>query len=93
MEELFSRESGRNLQPLFELYLHTTQKLDFSVKQTQFNSYQVKLKNLSMPLPVDVTTSNGTQRLIVTGEGLLLKSTTPPIVDAKGVYFKKVTWE
>lgn len=93
VEELFSRESGRNLQPLFELYLRTTKKLDFAVKQTQFNSYQIKLQNLSMPLPVDITTSNGTQRLIVTGEGLLLKSTTPPIIDAKGFYFKKVSWE
>lgn len=93
VEELFSRESGRNLQPLFDLYLRTTQKLDFTIQQTQFNSYQIKLKNLSMPLPVDITTSNGTQRLIVTGEGLLLKSNTPPIVDAKGFYFKKVTWE
>jgi aminopeptidase N len=93
VEELFSRESGRNLQPLFDLYLRTTQKLDFMVKQTQLNSYQIKLQNLSMPLPVDITTSAGTQRLIVTGEGLLLKSTTPPIIDAKGFYFKKVTWE
>lgn len=93
VEKLFSREAGRNLQPLFDLYLRTTQKLDFTVKQTQLNSYQIKLLNLSMPLPVDITTSNGTQRLIVTGEGLSLKSATPPIIDAKGFYFKKVTWE
>lgn len=94
VEELFSRESRRNLQPLFDLYLRTTQKLDFLVRQTKsaYNDYEIKLQNLSMPLPVDITTSNGTQRLTITGEGLLLKSTTSPIIDAKGFYFKQVSY-
>lgn len=89
MEELFSRESGMNLQPLFELYLRTTQKLDFTVKQTQLNSYQIKLQNLSKSLPVDITTSNGTQRLIVTGEGVVTEKHYATYYWCKRILFQK----
>lgn len=32
VEQFFSHESGANLKPLFDFYLHTTQKLEIRVK-------------------------------------------------------------
>ena len=84
VEQLFSKESGKDLKPIFDFYLRTTNKLDFAVKQTQYNTYSIKLQNLSMPLPVDITTDAGTKRMMLGTEGLTVKSSTQPIED---VYF------
>ncbi len=90
VEQLFSSRSGKNLKPLFDFYLRTTDVLDIVITQTGYNTYSVKLNNFFMPLPMDISTDSGTQRVIINKEAMTIKSTTIPTVDAKGWYMKKV---
>ncbi len=63
VEKLFSTVSRKNLKPLFDFYLRTTNKLEILVKQTGDKTYDLSLQNFDMLLPVDITTSSGTQRM------------------------------
>lgn len=93
VERLFSQASGINLEPLFKLYLYTTDKLTILVKQTAFNEYLVQLGNFDMPLPLDITTSEGSFTQIVNKKGITIKSTTLPLVDPQVFYIKSVVYE
>jgi hypothetical protein len=53
----------------------------------------VQLLNLDMPLPVDITTDKGSQKLMVTKEGITIRSSIPPTLDGKGYYLKKIQFE
>ncbi len=91
VEQLFSKESGINLKPYFDFYLRTTDVMDFSIKETAFHTWTIKLNNFVMPLPVDITTSRGKERLRMEKDGISILSDTPPQVDAGGHYLKKVS--
>jgi aminopeptidase N len=91
VEKLFSAESKQDLKPFFDFYMRTTDVLDISAKETGFQQYLVKVNNYFMSLPFDITTSTGTTRMIIPREGITVNSSTPPQVDAKGFYLKKVT--
>ncbi len=93
VEELFSGAHGKSLKPLFQLFLYSTDKLEISVKQTADDKYLVKLLNIDMPLPVEVDTDSGTQRLTLEKKPVTLTSKTPLQVDPKGFYLKKVILE
>lgn len=94
VEQLFNKASGMNLSPLFHLFLYTTQKLEIDVRQTAPNVYTIKLLNIDMPLPLDITTDAGTARRVVdNGKGLVVSSSTMPLVDPKAFYLKKVIYE
>ncbi|HAO46154.1 MAG TPA: hypothetical protein PLZ45_07265, partial [Ferruginibacter sp.] len=90
---LFSGAHGKSLKPLFQLFLYSTDKLEISVKQTADDKYLVKLLNIDMPLPVEVDTDSGTQRLTLEKKPVTLTSKTPLQVDPKGFYLKKVILE
>ncbi len=90
VEQLFSAESKQNLKPFFDFYTRTTDVLDISVKETGFQKYLVKVNNYFMPLPFDISTSNGTTRTVINKEGVIFASATPPMVDGKGYYLKKI---
>ncbi len=91
VEKLFSTESKQNLKPFFDFYTRTTDKIDISIKETGFNKYSVKVNNSFMPLPFEVTTSTGTTRTVIGKDAILVSSETPPIIDGKGYYLKKVS--
>jgi aminopeptidase N len=91
VEKLFSSKSGKDLKPFFDFYLRTTQVLDVNIKEIGFQKYQIKVANLMMPLPFEVTANDKTSRLVMDNQGLIIHSTLPPQVDAKGYYLKKVT--
>ena len=91
VEQLFSKASGKNLKPFFDFYLRTTDLLDFKVTETGYHKYDVKIDNYFMDLPVEVTTDNKTEKIILLKEGVTLTSNTPPIIDAKGFYLKKIS--
>ena len=93
VEQFFSQESGKNLKPLFDLYLRTVNKLDISIKAQRGGKYLIQLQNIAIPLPVDVTTDAGTKRLMVDSKGIRVDSKTMPVVDADSYYLKKVTME
>lgn len=90
VEALFSRKMGSSLKPLFDFYLRTTDVLDIVIKETAYQTYSVKLNNYFMNLPIDISTDNGKKRMEIGKEALVIKSKTPPVVDADGYYLKKV---
>jgi aminopeptidase N len=93
VEQFFSHESGRDLKPLFDLYLRTINKLEVHIKTMPNNRYLVQLQNMSIPLPIDVTTDAGTKRMTIDSKGLLVESKTLPVIDGDSYYIKKVTIE
>ena len=91
VEKLFSTAAGKDLKPLFDFYLRTTNVIEVNVKEIGFQKYQIKINNFFMPLPFDITLNDKTSRLIIPMEGIVVNSVLPPQVDAKGFYLKKVT--
>lgn len=93
VEQFFTQQAGRNLKPLFNMYLRTTDKLEIDVKQTRLNRYEVRLQNISIPLPVDITTATGTKRIMLDEKGVTIESSTPPVIDPNTFYLKRVIFE
>jgi aminopeptidase N len=93
VEKLFSDAYGQSLKPVFDLFLHTTQKLEIQVRQKDTDKYTIRLANAGMPLPVEISTDKGIERLIVDDKGHEVISKTLPVVDPKGFYLKKITIE
>lgn len=93
VEQLFSGAYGKSLNPLFKLYLYTTDKLEIHVKQTGDDKYVVKLLNMDMPLPVNIVTDAGMQRLVVDKKGITITSKTPLQIDPDIFYLKKLIVE
>lgn len=93
VEHLFSLASGKNLKPLFDFFLRTPNKLDVNVKQGNDNSYTIKALNFEMPVPIEVQTDSGVQKITLSKEGSTIKSATMPVVDPKVYYLKRVIYE
>ena len=93
VEQLFSKASGKNLKPFFDFYVRTTDVLDIHVKETGYHKYLIKINNHFMDLPIDVMVDKKKERLIITKDGITINSNTPPGIDSRGFYLKKVTYE
>jgi aminopeptidase N len=93
VEQLFSTASGTNLKPLFNLYMRTIQKLEVHITAMRGNQYKIQLTNIDMPLPVDIVTDKGTQRMTVTQKGITVTSETLPQIDPDMYYLKKIVIE
>ncbi|HZY38531.1 MAG TPA: M1 family metallopeptidase [Mucilaginibacter sp.] len=93
VEQFFSKEAGQDLKPLFNLYLYTVDKLDVYVKQLPGDEYLIQLQNMSIPLPLDISSDAGTKRLVVNTKGITVKSKTLPVIDPDMYYLKKITIE
>ncbi|MBK7558346.1 MAG: hypothetical protein IPI54_08695 [Chitinophagaceae bacterium] len=93
VEQLFSGAYGKSLQPLFHLFLYTTEKLEIHIRQTDEDKYLVRILNLDMPLPVNIVTDAGMQRLVVDKKGITVTSKTALQVDPDVFYFKKLVME
>jgi aminopeptidase N len=93
VEELFSGAHGKSLEPLFRLFLYTTDKLEIHVRQTAEEKYIVKLLNMDMSLPLDIVTDAGMQRMMVDKKGITVSSKKPIQVDPDGFYLKKLILE
>jgi aminopeptidase N len=93
VEKVFSEESKKNLKPLFDFYLRTTERLEFVIKQTSEKTWVVKAKNIPMTLPVEILGSGGTSKMDFTDQLVKIESTTLPVVDPGNRYFKRVIIE
>ncbi len=91
VEQLFSSASKQNLKPFFDFYLRSTDLLDISVKEVGYQKYLIKVENFFMPLPFDIGTNTGTNKMLINKEGITVTSNYAPQVDAKGYYLKKIT--
>ena len=65
--------------------------LDISVKEIGYQKYLIKVENFFMPLPFDIGSSSGIEKMVINKAGITVTSTYAPIVDAKGYYLKKIT--
>lgn len=90
VEQLFSKASGMNLKPFFDFYCRTTSQLEIVVKQVGYQKYSIKVNNAFMKLPFEITSSDGVSKMMLDKEGITITSKTPPQVDNKGYYLKKV---
>lgn len=93
VEQLFSNAHGKSLELVFKLFLYTTDKLEIQVKQTGETKYVVKILNMDMPLPLDIVTDAGTEKLVVDKNGISVSSKIPLQVDPHVFYYKKVILE
>jgi aminopeptidase N len=93
VEKLFSKESGQDLKPLFDLFLRTTEKLEIHVRRTKVDEYELKLLNLSRSLPFEVQTSDGVERIEIGPKPVAVRTKEQPIIDPNVYYFKKVIVE
>jgi len=91
VEALFSNATGKSLKSFFDFYLKTTQTIDFTVKETGYQQYQVKIANHFMDLPVEILLDNELKRIVIPQQGIVLRSKMPPTIDPNGYYLKKVT--
>ncbi|HLX93419.1 MAG TPA: M1 family metallopeptidase [Puia sp.] len=93
VRNFFSKSSGIDLKPLFQMYLYTTDKLEVNVIRKGLNTYLVKLGNLDMTIPMEIVSDNGNQRLMLDERGIEIKSSTPPQIDPDMFYLKRVVME
>jgi len=93
VEKLFSGAYGKSLEPLFRLFLYTTDKLEIHVRQTDENKYFIRLLNLDMPVPLEIVTDEGSKKWMVDKKGISVTSKTPVQVDPQVFYLKKVIME
>lgn len=93
VEKLFSGAYGKSLQPLFQLYLYSTDKLEIGVKQRTDDKYEIKLLNIEMALPLEVLTDSGKQKIMVDRNPVAIISRSPIQVDPSGHFLKKIIVE
>jgi aminopeptidase N len=93
IDRYFSLRSGINLKPLFDLYLRTVDKLQVSVTKVKGKQYAIRLENISMNLPLEVTTDKGTLRITAGAGETLVKSRSQPVIDPNNYYLTKVTYQ
>jgi aminopeptidase N len=93
IQDHFSQASGKDLKPLFDLFIYSTKKLDIRVKQVSLNEYSIALENISMELPVKVVTDGKGQLMKLNAKSQIIRSELPPVVDPDGWYLKRVILE
>ena len=93
VEKLFSTAYGKSLKPVFDLYLRTTNKLEISLRLTGDDTYRVQLLNLDYEIPIEVLTSTGKQKILISKNPITIMSTSLPILDQDVYYLKKIIVE
>lgn len=92
----FSEQSKRDLKPLFDFYLRTTNKLLFEVNGTGQNNYTIVANNTPIDLQLEVLTADGLSTINLKAgknEPIKIISKTQPQIDPKNWYFKKVVYQ
>jgi aminopeptidase N len=82
--DFIQRFTGQNLEGFFELYLKTTRLPEVKVKKKGKDQFLVSLEGIDFELPVEVKTSEGSQKLSIGKKGVLVTSSNLPEVDPRG---------
>jgi aminopeptidase N len=93
VQQVFTEAYGKSLQPLFDLFVYSTNKLEISLKKINATTWQAHLINLDMEIPVEVTTDAGVKKIALNKTPVKFESTTLPVIDEKVYYLKKVILE
>ena len=89
----FNAASGKDLQPLFDLYVYSIDKLQVNLKQTGLQTYELSTKNMKMDLPIEIETSSGRSKVQAGAKPVKINSNTMPVIDPDGYYLKVITVE
>jgi aminopeptidase N len=81
--DFIQRYTGQNLEGFFELYLKTTRLPEVKVKKKGKDQFLVSLEGIEFELPVEVKTSEGSQKLSIGKKGVLVTSSSLPEVDPR----------
>lgn len=57
------------------------------------NKYRIQLDNFDSPLPLDIATENGKQKVMADKKGVVITSAILPVVDPDVFYLKRVIYE
>lgn len=93
VEQFFSKNSGIDLQPLFNLFLRTTNRLEIHVQRAPKDTFEIKLDNLEMTIPLQITTDKGTETIMVGKKPISVASSALPVVDPNMYYFERIVIE
>lgn len=99
VEQHFSLYAHKDLKPVFDFYLYKTGTMDITVIKTEPGMYALYAEHLPGPLPFDIMTDAGIQRIILNNfpkksfkDMLMIKSNSLPIIDPRGWYLKRVIY-
>lgn len=96
IEKFFSKESGKDLKPVFDEYLRTTKTIEINLYQINSDTWYMVVNNAPVDsLPLDISTASGiihTTMNSTIDKPYEIKSKTPPIPDPRGWYFRKVIY-
>lgn len=94
VEQLFSKSSGQNLKPLFDLFLYTIDKLEVHAKQTGADQYKLWVSNYPASLPVEITADGTTTTMKLSKDPITITSKSGyPVIDGRVFYLKRVIQE
>lgn len=84
--EFAQQYSGKDLSGFFDLYLKTIHVPKVNVRKKGKNRYKVSLSNIEFEMPVEVLTSKGLEKIILSSKPIFIESDVPIQVDPKGWY-------
>jgi aminopeptidase N len=82
--DFIQRYTGQNLEGFFKLYLETTALPKLTVSKQGKSGYRIALEGIDFEIPVEVKTSEGSQKLSIGKKGVLVNSSSLPVVDPRG---------
>lgn len=85
-----NRASGKNLKPFMDVFLYTTDYPVIEVVRRGDNQYALRLTRPDFELPVEIRTSAGVERVLLSGKPVILISSDEPVVDPNGWYLLTV---
>jgi len=91
--EYFQKYTATNLEPLFEMYLYDTDLPVIDLILDGTGVYSLRITNMDVELPMEVMTSEGIQRVMVSGAAQLIESETEPVVDPNRWYLMDAMFE
>lgn len=94
VEQFFIKETGKDLSPIFNFYLNTTKEIEINVYQLASDRYNMTVSNAPIDsLPLDIATDSGIIHTIMDAtidKPFRIESKTPPVIDPRGWYFRKI---
>ena len=82
--DFIQRYTGQNLEGFFKLYLETTALPKVTVSKQGKLGYRIALEGIDFEIPVEIKTSEGSQKLSIGKKGVLVTSSSLPEVDPRG---------
>jgi aminopeptidase N len=78
--------TGQDLEGFFDMYLKSIRIPKVKVSKKGKKGYAVSLPNITFSMPVEIRTSNGLERHVLSAKPVLVKSEGPIEVDPRGWY-------